>query len=330
MSSQGRQRRLSANSLVDSRKAAWDELDQLLQGKRLEKRAARETSRVAELYRQACTDLMRAERLGCEPEMIAYLDRLVSRAHSALYSGENAPLLRVGQFLRRSFPRALRANRKLFLLASLLFWIPFSVALSRSWVSEEFSGQVLPLDTLERMAEGYQQDISEGRDPGQNAAMAGFYVFNNVGIAFRCFATGILFGLGSAFFLVYNGLVTGAVMGHVLRVGGGENIVTFVSGHAPLELCAIVVSGAAGLQMGQALILTHGKTRLGSLWANREAILIQVLGAAFMLLLAALIEGFWSPSTASHEVKWAVGAAVFLALGLYLTLAGRKLRPEAS
>ena len=45
--------------------------------------------------------------------------------------------------------------------------------------------------------------------------MAGFYVNNNVGIALRCFATGLAFGLGSAFYLVENGLATGAIMGYV-------------------------------------------------------------------------------------------------------------------
>ena len=49
--------------------------------------------------------------------------------------------------------------------------------------------------------------------------MAGFYVWNNVGIAFRCFATGALFGLGSVFYLVYNGLVLGTIEGHLWARG---------------------------------------------------------------------------------------------------------------
>jgi uncharacterized membrane protein SpoIIM required for sporulation len=153
--------------------------------------------------------------------------------------------------------------------------------------------------------------------------MMGFYVFNNVGIAFRCFATGILFGLGSAFFLVYNGALTGAVMGHVIRVGGGYNILTFISGHGPLELGAIVISGAAGLEMGRSLVVTEGRTRLASLWAARQSILYQIVGAACMLFLAALIEGFWSPSAAPREFKWGVGAFSLLLLTLYLGFAGR-------
>ena len=67
---------------------------------------------------------------------------------------------------------------------------------------------VLPAELLDGMAEAYSKGFAEGRSGDQDAAMAGFYVYNNVGIAFRCFATGILFGLGSLFFLLYNGLVT--------------------------------------------------------------------------------------------------------------------------
>lgn len=318
----------AVDKFVAKRRSAWEELALLLGGKKLKKRPAREISRMFELYREACTDLVRASRLGASPATLAYLDALVSRAHSQLYSGGGKRLFRWGRFLRQAFPRALRENGRLFLVASLLFWLPFSVAVWRSIESSTFSARVLPIEMLEAMTQAYQGDLSDGRTAGSNAAMAGFYVFNNVGIAFRCFATGILFGLGSAFFLVYNGLVTGAVVGHVIRMGGGPNILTFVCGHAPLELFAIVISGAAGLQMGRSLVITDGRTRLGSLWAVREKILLQILGAAVMLLLAAAIEGFWSPSPAPAEVKWVVGTVMMVLVGLYLSLAGRSPPPN--
>ena len=131
--------------------------------------------------------------------------------------------------------------------------------------------------------------------------MAGFYVYNNVGIAFRCFATGILFGTGSLFFLVYNGLVTGTAAGYVMSAGHGGNIWTFMCGHAPFELTAIVIAGGAGLQMGYALVDTGGLTRVGSLRRAAPLIARHILGAAAMLLIAALIEGFWSPSVAARR-----------------------------
>src|SRR5262249_9668402 len=151
----------------------------------------------------------------------------------------------------------------------------------------------------------YAAGFDAGRDGATDLGMAGFYVWNNVGIAFRCFATGIFFGLGSAFFLIYNGLVMGAVVGVVAAAGHGRNIRTFMCGHAPLELSAIVIAGAAGLKLGWSLIETRGLSRLTSMRLAAPQIARLVLGAAAMLALAAAVEGFWSPSTVPAPIKWA-------------------------
>ena len=157
--------------------------------------------------------------------------------------------------------------------------------------------------------------------------MAGFYVYNNVGIAFRCFATGVLFGFGSVFFLVYNGLNIGTVFGYVESLGHGRNLFTFVSGHSAFELGAVIIAGAAGLRLGYSLLDTEGKDRLSSLRAAGKPAITLVLGAACMLLIAAGVEGFWSPSSVKDEVKWAVGVANALLLLAFFRHAGRA-RPE--
>jgi uncharacterized membrane protein SpoIIM required for sporulation len=159
--------------------------------------------------------------------------------------------------------------------------------------------------------------------------MAGFYVYNNVGIAFRCFATGILFGAGSIFFLVYNGLVTGCAVGWVIQSGHGRNILTFVSGHSPFELTAIVIAGAAGLQVGYALIDTGGSSRKSSLLRAGRSAIVLVIGAGVALLIAALIEGFWSASSAPEPLKWSVAVVNSLLVLGYLSFGGQERRPRA-
>lgn len=311
-----------------ARGETWAELSLLLTTKAsLHKLPAERIARVAALYREVCTDRMRAEHLGCPPDVTTHLDHLVARAHNALYSSRRFSLRGAARFALLEFPRALRANWGPFVWANALFWGPFALGLVGSLQSQQFAAGILPAHMLEAMADAYSEGFAAGRDGATNTAMAGFYVYNNVGIAFRCFATGILFGLGSVFFLLYNGLVTGAVVGHVIRTGGGPNILTFVAGHAPLELTAIVIAGAAGLQMGRALVVTDGLTRLGSLWAQRHSLAAQVVGAALMLLAAAAIEGFWSPSSVSPPVKWAFGGVLLLAVAAYLARAGRQKEP---
>jgi uncharacterized membrane protein SpoIIM required for sporulation len=49
----------------------------------------------------------------------------------------------------------------------------------------------------------------------------------------------LLLGLGSAFFLIFNGLMIGAVAGHLTRIGFGQTFWSFVIGHGAFELTAI-------------------------------------------------------------------------------------------
>jgi uncharacterized membrane protein SpoIIM required for sporulation len=322
---------MNQDEFVQARRGEWNELDGVLAGERpLHRLAPPSIARVAALYRSVCSDLMRARSAGYGAELVAYLDGLAARAHNALYA---APPYRVGaawDLLARDFPRALRRRARFLAASAALFVLPFLVGFVGSIGSRHFAAQVLPESMIEQMEESYSKGFDEGRDAGSNSLMAGFYVNNNVGIAFRCFATGILFGLGSVFFLVYNGLVMGTVMGAVVGAGYGRNILTFVCGHSPFELTAIVIAGAAGLQMGYALVATGGLTRWGSLRAQAGEIARLVLGAAAMLLVAAAIEGFWSPSAAPPRVKWVVAGVLATTVALYLGLAGRSRPTKAS
>jgi uncharacterized membrane protein SpoIIM required for sporulation len=136
----------------------------------------------------------------------------------------------------------------------------------------------------------------------------------------------VLLGLGSAFFLIYNGLITGVVAGLVSGAGHGLNLLTFTCGHSSFELSAIVIAGTAGMVMGYALVETNGLTRWASVRRRARELATLVLGAAFMLLIAALIEGFWSPSGVPAPVKWGVALVNCTVVALYFTLAGRVRR----
>jgi len=312
------------DQFVAARKTEWAELDELLgQQPALHRLAPVAISRLGALYRSLCSDLMRARSAGYETELLAHLDGLAARAHNLLYGARPVRLGGLGGFLVRDFPRTLREHGRFFAVGSALFLVPLVLALWATLVHPEFAQAVLPREQLEASAQMYADSLA-GRAAGEDAAMAGFYVYNNVGIAFRCFATGILFGLGSVFFLVYNGMVIGTVLGWVIVQGHGENILTFICGHAPFELTAICIAGGAGLQMGYALVRTGGRTRLGSLRAQAAAVGTIIGGAAVMLLVAAAIEGFWSPSAVAPPVKWVVAGVLSLLVAAYLAFAGRR------
>lgn len=307
-------------AFVNPRRTRWKRLDRLVT---LGPNGPTEWAELASEYRAVCADLASARALGVPADVVAYIDEIAGKAHNRLYSVRPAGL--PSSVLREAlhgFPRELRAQLPYFLLASLLFYGPLVIGLLGAMSTPEFAARVLPESQLQGMESAYAGDLARGF--GGDASMAGFYVWNNVGIAFRVFATGVLFGLGPLFYLVYNGLVIGTVMGYVTSVGHGGNLFAFVSGHSAWELTGVCVAGAAGLRMGWALVSTGGLSRLGSLAAVGPVLYRLVLGTVVLLLVAASIEGFWSAGPAPAPVKLGFGAVQVAIVAAWLTFGGRR------
>ena len=148
--------------------------------------------------------------------------------------------------------------------------------------------------------------------------MATLIFTNNIQVAFLAFAGGVLCGLGTMYVLVSNGLVLGGVLGAAQFYGVAPPVWSFISPHGYLELTCIVIAGAAGLMLGNALLRPGLRLRREALArASRRAVEL-VVGAAPVLVLAGLIEGFISPSELVIPVKLAFGPAA--GIGLYALL----------
>jgi uncharacterized membrane protein SpoIIM required for sporulation len=320
---------LAEAAFTERRRSDWERLDSLVrkvQHVGLRRLAPDEVVHLSPLYLDLCADLSRAQAARYGAQLLDYLQGLTAASHAVLYSGQASGSLPGASAWRAAFdafPRAIRRHRYAMLVSFLLFFVPFFAGLAATLLDPGFAASIAPESMLRPLVESYRAGFDAGRGSGVDAAMAGFYVHNNVGIALRCFATGLAFGVGSAFYLAYNGLVTGAIIGYVAARGAGGNIFTFIVGHSSLELGAIVLAGGAGLSLGWSLIAPGERTRLASLQSSARSVTPIVMGAATMLFMAAGIEGFWSASSVPAAVKRAVGAAMFLAVASYIALAGR-------
>jgi uncharacterized membrane protein SpoIIM required for sporulation len=310
--------------------AQWAALDMSLS--RLEGgRAARSVSGssvpadLPELYRQVChhLSLVRHRRYGADLEL--RLNRLVLRGHQQLYRHSALDFAGILAFTRSGFPRLVRREKRLVGLSALLFAVPLLVMTLLVPHHPEIAFSILSPANVEQMGQQFSPagSLQAGRPVDSDILMFGFYIRNNIGIAFRTFAGGILGGVGSIFFLVYNGLAIGTVTGYVRQMGFGPQFFPFAIGHGAFELTAIVLAGAAGLRLGLAL-LSPGRLSRGQalVLAGRSSIRI-LYGAAGMLVAAAFLEAFWSPLPQPSATKYSIGAILWLAVLFYLTLAGR-------
>jgi uncharacterized membrane protein SpoIIM required for sporulation len=134
-------------------------------------------------------------------------------------------------------------------------------------------------------------------------------------------------GVGSLFFLAFNGAYGGAIAGYLTEKGLGSTFYSFVVTHAAFELTAIVLSGAAGLRLGHALLAPGRYTRLQSLVRAAKESAVIIYGVMAMLLIAAALEAFWSSAKWMPPImKYGVAAICWIAMLSYLTLQGRSAR----
>lgn len=281
--------------------------------------APEEAGRLVRAYRSICAEVGRL-RGRLVQEQLAPLEEIAAAGHARLYRQSARwmlPRLReVAEVLIFDFPAEVRRQRTFVLVAAGLFLLPMAVAGLMATGSSEFVDAVLPVSMRVQMEAAYSQPIS--RSASDNAAMAGFYVFNNVGIALRSIGAGLFFGIGTAWVLVYNGLLIGTVAGHLSAQGMGWNLLRFVSGHSAWELTALVLAGAAGLRLGWSLVDTGGRTRMGSLRAVGPSLTIIAGGAAVMLGVAAAVEGFWSGQELPDAARAVFAAANALVVAGWL------------
>jgi uncharacterized membrane protein SpoIIM required for sporulation len=158
-----------------------------------------------------------------------------------------------------------------------------------------------------------------GRTAGDDWSMFGFYIFNNISIAFQCFAGGMVFGLGTVFYLLFNGFYGGAAAGYLTSVGLGHNFYPFVVTHSALELTAIVLSGAAGLRVGASLIAPGRRRRIDALRNAAGEVVTLLYAVVAMLVVAAALEAFWSSARWIEPVaKYVAGAGAWCLVGVWL------------
>ncbi len=280
---------------------------------------------IPERYRRLCQHLALARRRGYSPQLVERLQQLMQRGHNLLYRTPPPRWQRAVEFLIADFPQLVRNQAAAMWVACALFVLPLVGIFVLLQYQPELIHLLLDPRQIAQMEKMYDPAADRlGRDSGTDWAMFGHYIMNNISIGLRTFASGLLAGIGTVLVLLFNGITIGAVAGHLQQVGFGDPFWRFVLGHAPFELTAIVIAGGAGLQLGLKLLAPGRKRRIDALVDGGIIGARLCLGVAFMLLVAAFIEAFWS-STAAVPAwgKYSVSAVLWVLVLLWLGRGGR-------
>ncbi|MBD2509261.1 stage II sporulation protein M [Nostoc muscorum FACHB-395] len=305
---------------IARREPNWQRLDALL--KQIEKRGlkslrASEIRELASLYRSVAADLARARTQQIGNTLIQSLQSLTTRAYTQIYQGSRRQEWQaILEFYRWGLPDVVQKTFAYIALATALFLLGALVAWWYSWQNPSFMALIVPESLITKVRDEHK--LWMGSIVGVEPLASSGITINNLSVSFGAAAGGITFGLYTAYLMVFNGLLIGAVGTLVGQNNLAYPFWAFVFPHGSLELPAIFFAGGAGFLLARA-ILFPGKYRRGDALKFYGSQAVQlVFGIVPMLIIAGTIEGFFSPNPSIPDViKYLAGTGLFILLVMY-------------
>jgi uncharacterized membrane protein SpoIIM required for sporulation len=300
---------MDIDSFIEHYRPEWDRLEQACAkgGRGLARRTGPEIDDLVRLYLRASAHLAEVRTRYRDPRLEAYLNRVVGVAHSALYGSRARSWRQVVKLFGPRYREAARRTLPFILVVAAVMVVVSGVV--DVWVAGSREAQAGLLPPLARDAVQH----AGGHRPDLGVAPAGLSTFifiNNVRVALLSFVAGLALGIGSIYFVAQNGLLLGTLAGAYQAAGKAGIFWPLILPHGLLELTAICIASGAGLRMGWSLIEPGDRTRGQSLVAEaRDAVFVMV-GVVPAFGLAALIEGFITPSGINHALSITLGVVV--------------------
>jgi uncharacterized membrane protein SpoIIM required for sporulation len=315
---------MNLDAFTSARQPAWQELDGLVrEAKRRPQRLGPErVRRLGELYRSAAADLALARRRFPGDPVVRRLEDLVGRSRHLVYAtrSRRGSLVR---FFTRGYWRLVAEKPVALGVSFLLTFAPAALVAAWARSNPAAAEGLVPAEFRPALQ---SPKPWHAMPPDQQAAFTTFIFTHNILVALIVFAGGITLGLLSAFMLIDNGIILGAVGGLMTGAGNTTSFIELVTAHGVLEISCILVAGAAGLRFGWAIVEPGTRTRTeAAILEGRKAVAI-ALGTAPWLVVAGIFEGFRAPLAA-------LGVPTVMAIGftlgcLYWTLVVLRGRPN--
>ena len=290
--------------------------------RRLRREEVRELGRI---YRRTASDLAIARAESRDPRLINYLNSLVIRAHGRIYRADAQGGKKIRRFFTHELPQTFRRTWRYTFASFLVFAIFAVIGFVGTLYDPEFS-ELVGVNPVFReifieTKTPWWERLNESNPEGASSIMT-----HNIQVTIYTFAFGAMFGVGTLFYLAFNGANIASVVALTYRAGFGNDLVTFMVAHGVVELSCIFIAGGAGLLIGSALLMPGNLTRGDALRIRGMEAVRLMMGVALLLVMTGIIEGFISPQPIDARIKYSIGALTGVALYSYLLLTGHETK----
>jgi Uncharacterized membrane protein len=307
-----------SNQWLQKRRPYWERFASLLllaESSGVRGLTRSELQETALLYRQIASDLSALRQDPSARSYAEHVNQLLARAHHIIYSTRRTSFLAVFRFFRHDYPALVQSQIRLVLISLAVGVAGAALGSVLTLARPQFMRTMLGpgmVATIERHEMWTHSVVAMA------PAASGLIMTNNLTVCFIAFATGIVFGLGTLYSMFFNGLLIGVIGAACQQHGMAIDLWSFVAAHSSLELPSIILSGAAGLRLAQGVLFPGYYKRIDSVALAAADATRMVAGIIPLLVIAGVIEGFFSPSAAPVWLKFTVGGVLFVLLTMWI------------
>jgi uncharacterized membrane protein SpoIIM required for sporulation len=319
---------MDLTTFLNQRRPDWRRLEEILgrvEGSGLASLDEGQAIEFGRLYRRAASDLNQAQTFVSGEATVQYLNDLVARCYLVIYAKTKVDLRGFVRHLVFGFPALFRRYLGYFLLAAALFAAGTVFGLLASYFDADVARAFLLPSDFPTIQPGDEEERAPVIDTGHLAEFSAHLWANNVGVTLTAFALGITLGLGTAWLMFYNGVITGALWAVFWEAGQLRAFATGILPHGVVEIPAALLGGAAGFVLASGVIRARPWSRLDELGRCGKEALLLVSGCLPLLTVAAFIEGAVARPPdwfISSGVKLAVAGVVAVLFTAYVLLLG--------
>lgn len=316
---------MKENQFIQKHSASWEELKtltDLLDKKGVSKLEPKQLRRFLYLFRKTSHNLAYCRTHFKKSDIILYLNSLVGRAHNHIYSVRKTNFSAILKYFNLGFPKQIRLFKSYIIAAFFVFLLGFILSLTLVTINPDNSSYFLPQSMVENI--NWEMNDHESWD---YPLVSSIIMVNNISVSFKAFVLGITLGIGTVYVLFYNGAILGALTGLVYHFGNPIRYWSLILPHGIIELTAIFISGGAGLILARSILIPKDYSRRHSIIKGAKEAIYLVFGIMFMLVIAGIIEGFFTPLAISPIAKLVF--ALLTGVGLLFYFLIPKLRKSA-
>jgi len=275
---------------------------------------------LSDLYIEITDHLSYAKTFYRNSNTERYLNQIASQAHQKIYKTKKESKNRLISFFKTEFPMMFYQHHRELLISFLVFLLFCIVGAYSAATEGDFVRSILGDSYVNMTMENIKNNdpMAVYKQMGEFNMALGITI-NNIKVALMAFAYGIMFGIGSLFIMMQNGIMLGSFQYFFYEKGLLWESVRTIWIHGTFEI-SVIIAGCSVLVLGNGMLFTGTYTRLESFKRgviNGLKILISTIP---FFIIAGILEGFVTRHTEMPD--WLaiciIGGSLFIVIFYYV------------